>query len=153
MIIGIVCPVSFAQPYSWARPAILAPGKGRGGMFLFLLFLHCHSCFSLLSLSSSLLSLPCLVSLSLGDDTQWPTRADVSLNPKTVNVSLAVGKAGGRYSASDVTAFFKSSHGLCFSLPTLTTYNFFFFFFFFSLSADCDDYGSTMVKEWWESLQ
>ena len=25
--------------YSWARPAILVVGKGRGGMFLFLLFL------------------------------------------------------------------------------------------------------------------
>ena len=30
--------------YSWARPAILIAGKGRGGMFLFLLFLHFHSC-------------------------------------------------------------------------------------------------------------
>ena len=30
--------------YSWARPAILVTGKGRGGMFLFLLFLHFHSC-------------------------------------------------------------------------------------------------------------
>ena len=32
--------------YSWARPAILVVGKGRGGMFLFLLFLHFHSCSS-----------------------------------------------------------------------------------------------------------
>ena len=32
--------------YSWARPAILVTGKGRGGMFLFLLFLPFHSCFS-----------------------------------------------------------------------------------------------------------
>ena len=32
--------------YSWARPAILVAGVGRGGMFLFLLFLHFHSCFS-----------------------------------------------------------------------------------------------------------
>ena len=31
---------------SWARPAILVAGKGRGGMFLFLLFLHFHSCSS-----------------------------------------------------------------------------------------------------------
>ena len=31
---------------SWARPAILLAGKGRGGMFLFLLFLHFHSCSS-----------------------------------------------------------------------------------------------------------
>ena len=29
--------------YSWARPVILAAGKGRGGMFSFLLFLHFHS--------------------------------------------------------------------------------------------------------------
>ena len=32
--------------YSWTRPAILVAGKGRGGMFLFLLFLHYHSCSS-----------------------------------------------------------------------------------------------------------
>ena len=32
--------------YSWARPAILVAGKGRGGMFLFLLFLHFHFCSS-----------------------------------------------------------------------------------------------------------
>ena len=54
----------------WARPAIFAAGKGRGGMFLFLLFLHCHS-FSFLpyhSLSSPLLS---LFSLSLGDGGWW----------------------------------------------------------------------------------
>ena len=30
----------------WARPAVLVAGKGRGGMFLFLLFLHFHSCSS-----------------------------------------------------------------------------------------------------------
>ena len=56
----------------WVRPAILAAGKDRDGMFLFLLFLHCHS-FSFLpcpSLSSPLLSLLCLFSLSLGDDTK-----------------------------------------------------------------------------------
>ena len=32
--------------YSWARPVILVAGKGRGGMFLFLLFLYFHSCSS-----------------------------------------------------------------------------------------------------------
>ena len=31
---------------SLARPAILVAGKGRGGMFRFLLFLHFHSCSS-----------------------------------------------------------------------------------------------------------
>ena len=29
--------------YSWAKPAILVAGKGRGGTFLFLLFLHFYS--------------------------------------------------------------------------------------------------------------
>ena len=67
---------------SWARPAILAAGKGRGWMFLFLLFLYCHSFSFLLypSLSSPLLS---LFSLSLGDDTKWPTRVDVSLKTQS----------------------------------------------------------------------
>ena len=32
--------------YSWARPAVLVAVKGRRGMFLFLLFLHFHSCFA-----------------------------------------------------------------------------------------------------------
>ena len=35
--------VQLILAYSWARPAILAVGKGRGGMFLFLLFHHTHS--------------------------------------------------------------------------------------------------------------
>ena len=38
--------VEMKLAYSWARPAILVAGKGRGGMFLFLLFLHFHSCSS-----------------------------------------------------------------------------------------------------------
>ena len=54
------------------RPAVLAAGKGRGGMFLFLVsslsfifpFLLCPS------LLSTLLSLLSLFSLSLGDDTK-----------------------------------------------------------------------------------
>ena len=71
--------------YSWARPAILASGKGRGGMFLFLLFLHFHSFFflSCLSFLSPLLS-PISLLLSLGDDIKWPTRVTVSLNPNSV---------------------------------------------------------------------
>ena len=50
--------------YSWARPAILVAGKGRRGMFLFLLFLHFHSCssfFPVLSfISSTISSISCL---------------------------------------------------------------------------------------------
>ena len=34
---------------SCARPAILVAGKGRGGMFLFLLFPHFHCCSSFFS--------------------------------------------------------------------------------------------------------
>ena len=57
--------------YRRARPAILAAGKGREGMF-FILFLHFHL-FSFLpcpSLSSPLLSLQSIFSLSLGEDTK-----------------------------------------------------------------------------------
>ena len=43
--------------YSWARPAIFVAGKDRGGMFLFLLFLHFHSCSSFFSVPLSSLSL------------------------------------------------------------------------------------------------
>ena len=59
--------------YSWARPAVLAAGKGRGGnvvissvsslYFIFLFLPHP-------SLSSSLLSLLSLFCLSLEDDTK-----------------------------------------------------------------------------------
>ena len=75
--------------YSWARPAILVAGKGREVMFFIssvsslsflFLFLPCPS------LSFLLLSLLSLFTLSLGDDTKWPTRVDVSLNPNSINV-------------------------------------------------------------------
>ena len=47
-VVGILCHLGIQMilAYSWARPAILIVGKGRGGMFLFLLFLPFHSCFS-----------------------------------------------------------------------------------------------------------
>ena len=79
--------VQLIWAYSWARPAILVVGKGRGGMMLFLLFPHFHSCASFfLSLSFiSSISLLSLFSLSLGDDTKWPTRVDVSLNLNSIN--------------------------------------------------------------------
>ena len=65
--------VQLILAYSWARPAVLVVGKGRGGMFFIssvsslsflFLFLPCPS------LSSPLLSLLSLFSLSLGDDTK-----------------------------------------------------------------------------------
>ena len=64
--------VQLILAYSWARPAILVASKGRGGMFLFLLFLHFHSCSSFfpVPLFHHLLSLLSLFSLSLGDDTK-----------------------------------------------------------------------------------
>ena len=71
---------------SWAKPAVLAAGKGRGDCFYFFCFftvIHFH--FSAVpSLSSPLLSLLSLFSLSLGDNT-GPTKVDVSLNPNTIN--------------------------------------------------------------------
>ena len=80
--------VQLILAYSWARPAILVAGKIRGGMFLFLLFVHFHSSSSFFPvplMTSLLLSLLSLFSLSLGDDTKWPTRVDVSLNPNLIN--------------------------------------------------------------------
>ena len=80
--------VQLILAYSWARPAILVVGKGRGECFsvsslsFLFLFLPCPS------LSSPLLSLLSLFSLSLGDDTKWPSRVDVSLNPNTINVQF-----------------------------------------------------------------
>ena len=43
---GVFCHrgVQLILAYSWARLAILVAGKGRRGMFLFLLFLNFHSC-------------------------------------------------------------------------------------------------------------
>ena len=156
--------VQLILAYSWTRSAILTAGNGRGGMFLFLLFLYFHSCstffpvplfhlyylfylFShfllgwlgsakvscilvtrvsnwywltvgqgLLSLKqvrveghvsfrlflhfhscSSFFPVPLFhllyylfyhfFSLSLGNDTKWLIRVDVSLNPKTINQS------------------------------------------------------------------
>ena len=72
--------VQLILAYNWARPAILVVGKGRGGMFLLLLFLHFHSCSSFFPVP--LFHLLSLFSLLLGDDTKWPTRVDVSLNPQ-----------------------------------------------------------------------
>ena len=82
--------VQLILAYSWARPAILVVGKGRGGMFLFLLFLHFHSCSSFfpVPLFHLLYSLLPLFSLSLGDDTKWPSRVDVSLNPNTITITI-----------------------------------------------------------------
>ena len=72
--------------YSWARPAILAEGKGRRGMFSFPLFLHFHSFpLSHLCLSFIFSTISSIFSLSLGGNTKWPTRVDVSLKPDTVN--------------------------------------------------------------------
>ena len=79
--------VQLKLAYSWARPAILVAGKDRGGMFLFLLFHHFYSCsyFFLVPLFHLFYYLFYLFSLSVGDDTKWPTRVDVSLNPNTIN--------------------------------------------------------------------
>ena len=92
---GVMCVlchrgVQLILAYSWARPAILVVGKGRGGMFLFLLFLPFHSCSSffpvpLFHLFYYMYLFYLFFSLSLGDDTKWPTRVDMSLNSNTIN--------------------------------------------------------------------
>ena len=77
------------------------------------LFLHCHS-FSFLpcpSLSSPRLSLLSFFSLSLGDDTKWPTRVDVSLNPNTIKIAKIVQIGNPRWpplppSSKSVLTFF-----------------------------------------------
>ena len=64
--------------YHWAKPAILVAGKGRGGMFLFFCFFTFIPVpFSYLSLSFISSTISSLFSLSLGDDTKWPTRVDI----------------------------------------------------------------------------
>ena len=70
--------VQLKLAYTWAWPVILVAGKGRGGMFSFLQFLYFHSCSSFF---------PC-PSLSLGDDTKWPTSVDVLLNPNILKKTI-----------------------------------------------------------------
>ena len=86
--------VQLILAYSWARPGILVADKDSVGMFLFLLFLHFHSCSSFfpvsLIYSSLLLSLLSLFSLSLGDDPKRSTRVDVSLNPDTIIIIIII---------------------------------------------------------------
>ena len=77
--------------YSWVRPAILVAGKGREGMFLFLLFLHFPAFLFLFlpcpSLSSPLLSLLSLFSLLLGDDAKMTHKGWRVVKPKAINQS------------------------------------------------------------------
>ena len=65
--------VQLILAYNWARPAILVVGKGRGGMFLFLLFLHFLSCSSFfpVPLFHLLYSLFYLFSSFLWETTQY----------------------------------------------------------------------------------
>ena len=81
--------------YCWARPTVLAAGKGRGGIYLFLLFCHflSFSSSSPIPLSSPLLSLLSLFFFS-GRWHKMSTTVDVSLNPSTI------GGCGGEISQS-----------------------------------------------------
>ena len=76
--------------YNWARLANLVAGRGRGETFLFLLFFPFHSCSSFFPVPLFHLLyymyLFYLFSLSLGDDTKWPTRVDVLLNRTTIKI-------------------------------------------------------------------
>ena len=79
--------VQLILAYSWARPTILVAGKGIGGMFLFLKFLHFHSCSSFIPVP--LFHLPYyLFSPFLWKMTQNDLQGlTVSLNPNTINQS------------------------------------------------------------------
>ena len=70
--------------YSWTRPAVLAAGKGRGGMFLFLQFLHFRSfsSFSPVPLFYLLCYLFYLSSPFLWETTQYDPQGLI-LNPNT----------------------------------------------------------------------
>ena len=71
--VSCVTEASNILAYSWSRPAILAAGKGRRGMFLFLLFFFTFIDFPLSPLSLSFIS-STISSVSLrpflGDDTK-----------------------------------------------------------------------------------
>ena len=73
-----------------ARLATLMAGKGRGECFYFFCFFPFIPV-PLSSLSPTFISftVSSLFSLSLGDNTKWPTRVDVSLNRNTINYALA----------------------------------------------------------------
>ena len=58
--------------YSWAKHAVLAARNGRGGVLLFLLFLHFHSFSSFFPISFFHLLFYFFLSLSLGDDKKDP---------------------------------------------------------------------------------
>ena len=77
--------VQLILAYSCSRPAILIAGKGRGGMFLFLLFLHFHSSFFPVRLFHLLYYLFYLFSPFLWETTKNDQQEDVSLNPNTIN--------------------------------------------------------------------
>ena len=74
--------VQLILAYNWARLAILVAVKGRGGMFLFLLFLLFLSCSSLFPVP--LFHLLCYL-FNLFSPFLWPTRVDLLLNPNTIN--------------------------------------------------------------------
>ena len=76
--------------YSWTRPAILVAGKGRGGMYLFLLFLHFHSCSSFFPV---LLFHLFYYLFYLFSPFLWETtRVDVLLNP-TQSISQSINQS------------------------------------------------------------
>ena len=60
------------------------------------------------SLPSPLLSILSLFSLFLGDDTKWPTRVDVSLNPNSINQVWIGAK---KYSTDTIKTRWKLSWG------------------------------------------
>ena len=77
--------VQLRLAYSWARPAILVAGKVKGECFFFISSVSSLSFLFLFLPFPSLSSLLSPISFSLGDDTKWPTKVDVSLSPNSIN--------------------------------------------------------------------
>ena len=119
--------VQLILAYSWTRPAILVAAKGRGGRFLFLLFLHFLSfSFSSVPLFHLLYHLLYLFSLFLWETTQnnhkgWRVvkpQLNQSINPSTyiyygsiVNVmSLIIKMRRSLSGCFRMRRFFRSEH-------------------------------------------
>ena len=78
---------------SWGMPANLAVAKSRGGVGGEYFYFFCFFTFNSFPLSPLFLSfisstISSIFSFSLGNDTKWPTRVDVSFNQDTINQKL-----------------------------------------------------------------
>ena len=117
--------VQLILAYSWTRPAILVAGRGRGTMFLFLLFLHFHSCSSFFPAAVSSLLLT-LLSLFSGRRHKMTHKGWCVVNPQH-SQSLAFGRRVlAVHKKKDQVSCLFLAHLITFCLITKTRlYNFY----------------------------